>query len=93
MRRRERKENPLALSAPQSDAKGRVSKGGGAAHASIRRSAATRHERLVKPYALAVFVLALALTASACGRKGDVRPPPDAEDSPYPRAYPSVIER
>jgi hypothetical protein len=35
----------------------------------------------------------VALALAACGRKSDLRPPPGDEDSPYPRAYPSAIDR
>jgi predicted small lipoprotein YifL len=35
-----------------------------------------------------LLAIALALPAAACGRKGDLKPPPGAEDSDFPRAYP-----
>jgi predicted small lipoprotein YifL len=39
------------------------------------------------------LVLIVALTLAACGRKGDLRPAPEDENSPYPRAYPSATDR
>jgi predicted small lipoprotein YifL len=38
---------------------------------------------------LACAVLATAL--AACGRRNDLSPPPGAEKSDYPRAYPAAI--
>jgi len=51
---------------------------------------ATQHERVGRKIAL---ILVVALALAACGRKGDLRPPPGDEDSPYPRAYPSATYR
>jgi len=43
----------------------------------------------MKRLLLALLVLALAAPMlGACGRKGDLHPPPDAEDSDFPRSYP-----
>jgi len=43
---------------------------------------------------LILILLALALAApvlGACGRKGDLKPPPGAEDSDFPRPYPANV--
>jgi predicted small lipoprotein YifL len=39
------------------------------------------------------LVLVFALMLAACGRKGDLRPPPGDDDQLYPRPYPSAIDR
>jgi len=43
---------------------------------------------------IAALVIIVALTASiaACGRKGDLKPPPGDEDSPFPRSYPAAVQ-
>jgi predicted small lipoprotein YifL len=39
---------------------------------------------------LALFTCAVIATSlAACGRRNDLHPPPGAEDSDYPRAYPA----
>jgi predicted small lipoprotein YifL len=40
---------------------------------------------------LLLVLLVLSLTApmlGACGRKGELHPPPDVQDSDFPRSYP-----
>jgi predicted small lipoprotein YifL len=37
---------------------------------------------------LIAVLLALIAPLGACGRKGELRPPPGSEDSDFPRQYP-----
>ena len=38
-----------------------------------------------------MIVVALAASIAACGRKGDLKPPPGDEDPSFPRSYPAAV--
>lgn len=41
-----------------------------------------------------LFVLMLSVPVMACGVKPDsMEPPPGAEDTPFPRTYPTALEK
>jgi len=43
---------------------------------------------MIRPIAIFLFAVFLAASLSACGKKGDPKPP--SEHSQYPRTYPSA---
>jgi predicted small lipoprotein YifL len=52
-------------------------------------TAQTPFIRWAKRLTLLTLLAALALPMAGCGKKAPLDPPPGAEDSPFPRAYPT----
>ena len=47
--------------------------------------------KMTRRIAALLIVAALAASIAACGRKGDLKPPPGNEDSSFPRSYPAAV--